>query len=272
MKNVYDYFVEQLNDNDLGLNYRGNFLFQFHTDKLEVYNQITGTLVSEVKDYSPVSLITSESVPFVESNERIDWLLEFGIIIPIKGQEFSETDDLDYANISRVCRAMNGLNITNGGSKFAFKVTKYPKYNGWSFLGKSKRAFLTVTINMAEIVKGNFTNDLTITVGSKVLDYTNASISSTKRFYTANNKSEDTNDYNKPVGRATVLEVTFNYDTETDILNEVMGKSDIKKQYNVSIDFADVEEPYTYNMVIESAPISLTKNTVMQITARFVEV
>jgi hypothetical protein len=270
MKKIYDYFLTQLNNNTDGLVYKGNFLFQFFNDSMQVYEPVEGKLVKEAVDFRPVAITTSEDIPFVENNGRVDWLLEIGMLIPIEGQVYDEATDLDYANIRTVCTAMNGSSITVEGTKYAIKVSPYPKYRGWSLLGEKKYAILSITFNLTETNKGNFTQDWTISVDSKVLDYVNASFTTSKRFYTANDKSDDSNDYNKPIGRSIVLEVTFNYDNETQLLAEVMGSSALKQEHTVVLTFG--ETSYTYKMVVESAPMALSPGNVMQLTVRMVEV
>jgi hypothetical protein len=271
MQKIFDYFIEQLNNNTDGLVYKGNFLFRFETDRLSVYEPVEGKLVNEEVKYRPVALTTSEDVPFVENNNRVDWLLEVGMLVPINGDAYDATTDLDYANIQSVCRAMNGSSITVEGTKYSVKVSPYPKYRGWTFLGETAQyAILSVTFNLTETTSGNFTQDWTISVDSKVLDYVNASFTTSKRFYTANDKSDDSNDYNKPIGRSIVLEVTFNYDNETQLLAEVMGSSALKQEHTVVLTFG--ETSYTYKMVVESAPMALSPGNVMQLTVRMVEV
>ena len=85
MQNIFDYFITKLNDNTDGLEYRGNYIFRFFTDSMTVLEPVTGKLVNEEIDITPVSLISKTPVPFVESNKRIDWLLEFGLLIRMQG-------------------------------------------------------------------------------------------------------------------------------------------------------------------------------------------
>lgn len=271
MQKIFDYFITQLNSNDDGLVYKGNFLFRFETDKLRVYEPLEGKLVNEEVKYRPVALTTSEDVPFVENNGRVDGLLEVGMLVPIQGDVYDATTDLDYANVKSVCGAMNGSSITVDGTKYSIKVSPYPKYRGWTFLGETAQyAILSVTFNLTEVTSGNFTQDWTISVDGDELDFVNAIPTSNKRFYTANDKSNNTNDYNNPVGRSFMLEVTFNYNGETGLLAEVMSANALTQEHTVVLTFG--ETSYSFNMVVESAPMTLVRGGVMQITVRMVEV
>lgn len=271
MQKIFDYFIEQLNSNTDGLVYKGNFLFRFETDRLSVYEPVEGKLVNEEVKYRPVALTTSEDVPFVENNNRVDWLLEVGMLVPINGDAYDATTDLDYANIQSVCRAMNGSSITVDGTKYSVKVSPYPKYRGWTFLGETAQyAILSVTFNLTETTSGNFTQDWSISIDGSELDFVNFSPTSNKRFYTANDKSNNTNDYNNPIGRSFMIEVTFNYNGETGLLDEVMSQSALTQEHTVVLTFGEVS--YTYTMVVESAPMLLVRGGVMQITIRMAEV
>lgn len=266
----YDKFLNLLNDNDINLLYKGNFIFKFHTDSMTVYTPVADKLVSIEEEYSPVALIRKTPVPFVEKNKRVDWMLEFGILIRIHGQEFDPTTDLDYPNIIRVLTNLNGAVNDLGGTRYASK-TQEPDYNGYTVLGKHKYAIMTMTMQVSEITGGYFGQDSVWALGGSELDVVEVNTTSTKRFYTADKKSELTNDFNMPIGRGLVFEITFNYNGESDILLEAQGKKDLKKTYTLSETF-NGQAPARYTVTCESAVRTTKPNSVMRITARFVEV
>lgn len=270
MQNIFNYFLTKLNDNVDGLVYRGNYIFKFFQDSMSVLEPVTGKLVNEEIDITPVALVSKTPVPFVESNKRIDWLLEFGLLVRISGQEYDATTDLDYANIESVTDALQGSVYESGSTRYVFKTQK-PDYKGYTVLGRSKFAIISVIMNVTQIDFGYFGNDSVWAVGSKTLDTVQVARSSTKRFYTADKKNTTANDYNKPIGRSIVIEITFNYNDETDLLAEVTGKQTLTKTYSVSETF-DGGTPVTYNMTVESGNAIQVKGVVKQLILRFVEV
>lgn len=270
MQNIFDYFIAQLNDNVNGLEYRGNYVFRFFQESMSVLEPVTNKLVNDEIDITPVALMTKTPVPFVESNKRIDWLLEFGLLIRIQGQEYDSTTDLDYANIDSVLTALQGATLDNGGKRYVFK-TQPADYKGYTVLGRSKYAIITCVMNVTQIDWGYFGNQSVWVVGSKTLDTVQVARTSTRRYYTADVKSATTNDYNKPIGRSVVIEITFNYKDETDLLSESTGKQSLDKTYAVSETFAS-GTPVTYTMTCETASEIQVKGTVKQLTCRFVEV
>lgn len=268
----YDKFLELLNDNDNDLLYKGNFIFKFHTDSMTVYTKFSETedyLVRKEVEYSPVSLISKTPVPFVENNKRVDWLLEFGLLTRIEGQEYDADTDLDYANIVSVLSDLNGAVTDIDTYRFASK-TQEPTYNGYTVLGKYKYAILTVTMNVTEVINSKFGQDSTWELDSSELDVVEVNSNATRRFYTADKKSELSNDFNDPIGRSFFVEITFNYNDETAMLLEAQGKQTLSKTYTLTETIGETTQ--TYTMVCESATRTDRKNSVMQITARFVEV
>lgn len=270
MQNIFNYFLTQLNANANGLVYRGNYIFRFFQDSMSVLEAVTGKLVNEEIDITPVSLMTRTPVPFVEANKRVDWLLEFGLLVRIQGQEYDPLVDLDYANIKSVVDALQGATVTISSKKYAFK-TQEPNYNGYTTLGRSKFAIITCVMNVTKLDYGYFGNDSVWYVGGNAIDFTSVAKTSTRRFYTGDVKSVTANDYNKPIGRATVIEMTFNYIDETDLLSEVNGKQTLSKTYTVSETFAG-GTAVTWTMTAENASEIQTKGVTKQLTVRFVEV
>ena len=270
MRNIFDYFLTQLNANANGLVYRGNYIFRFFQDSMSVIEPVSGKLVNEEIDITPVSLMTRTPVPFVEGNKRVDWLLEFGLLIRITGQEYDPLVDLDYANIKSVLDTMQGLSVTISGKKYTFK-TQEPNYNGYTTLGRSKFAIITCVMNVTKLDSGYFGNDSVWSVGGNAKDFMSVAKTSTKRFYTADSKAGLSNDYNKPLGRTTVIEMTFNYIDETDLLAEVNGKKTLTQTYTVSETFAS-GTAVTWTMTVDTASGIQVKGTTKQLTVRFVEV
>lgn len=269
VQSIFDYFINQLNNNALGLEYRGNYVFRFFADSMTVLEPVTGKLVSEEIDISPVALMTKTPVPFVESNKRIDWMLEFGILVRIQGQEYDADTDLDYTNIKSVLDALQGSVLTISNKQFTFK-TQEPDYKGYTVLGRSKFAIITCVMNVTQIDFGFFGNSSSWSVGGKTLDFTQIARSATKRFYTADKKSDTSNDFNKPIGRSVAIEITFNYKDETDLLSEVQGKQTLTKTYTVTETFNNTTTNYT--MIVESGSEVQIKGVVKQLTIRLVEV
>lgn len=269
IEKFYDNFIDELNDNTSDLTYKGNYIFKFYEDNMRVYETVTNQQVKSEVEFSPVSLIGKTPVPFVEKNKRVDWVLEFGLLIRIEGQEFDSDDDLDYANIVSVLSDLNGAITDIDTYRFASK-TQEPSYIGYTVLGKSKYAIISIVMNVTEMSQGYFGQESVWELDSSELDVTEINVTSTRRFYTADKKSEVTNDYNEPIGRSMVFEITFNYNDETDLLAEAQGKQTLSKKYTLTETFNSVTK--TYDVICESAVRSMKLNSVLQITVRFVEV
>ena len=269
VKYIYDYFVEQLNSG--GNNYRGNFLFQLHDETFTVYETVTGKLVKEAVEYFPVSLQVKEPIAFVERNHRIDWLVEFGILIKVAGAVYDSAVDTGYDEIEDVTYSMQGLTDTLAdGNKYCFK-TFPPKESGMVMLGNSKYLLLSVTMNVTEVEQGYFGQNSAWAVGSYTPDIISVSKTSTRRYYTADVKSAETNDYNRAIGRSVVVTMTFNYNGETDLLSEVNGKQTLTKTYTVSETF-NAGTAVTWTMTCQQATETQTINGVKRLTCIFVEV
>jgi len=269
MQEIFDYFIEKLNDNDDSLLYEGNYVFRMYNDKLQVLTPVTGTLVSESLDFTPVSVTTKQPIPFVENNKRVDWLIEFGLLVRMDGDEYDPATDKDYANIQSVMDDMQSEVYDNEGIRYTFK-TQDPNYQGYSFLGKSKVAIISCVFNVTEISFGYFSQESVFVLGSKTLDITNFTINATRRFYTADKKDTTNNDYNMPTGRAMVFELTFNYKDELDLLKEVYGTQILSKSYTLVHTFNSIA--YSYTVVAESGNEVGVTGGVKKLTIRLVEV
>lgn len=269
MQDIYDRFVELLNDNTDGLKYEGNFIFQFHTDSMDIYQTVTGTLVKELLEYSPVGVTSRLPIPFVENNKRIDWALEFGILVRIHGQKYEAETDLDYANIKRVTTLLQGTVYEATSKRYTFK-TQDPNIVGMIVMGAYKYALVTVAMNVTEIAFGRFGQEFTWTLDGTSIDVTNATITSTRGYRTTNNKSDQANDYNVTINRSVVIELTFNFNDEANVVSEIMGKSDLSLQHTLRCTYNSVN--YDYVVTAESAPTNLQRGSVVRPTIRFVEV
>jgi hypothetical protein len=273
MKKIYDYFLTQLNNNTDGLVYKGNFLFRFFTDEMKVYDTVENKLVKEAVEFRPVSLRTSEDVPFVENNGRVDWLLEFELLAPLKGQIYDETTDLDYANVKTVCTALNGAVVTVEGTKYAIKVSPYPKYRGWDFLGAKKYAILSIVMNLTEVESGEFGQDSEWTLDGVALDVINQDIVTTRRFYSNDKKNTSDNDFNRPSGRVKMVTLTINYDPDNvacqHLFNESRSARDLKTTYTL-VETTTLDT-YSNEMYVRSAGEASQRNSVRRLVVEFVE-
>jgi len=274
MKKIFNYFLESLNNNDKGLVYRGNFLFQLDTDKLSVYDQVENKLVREKIIYRPVAITVSEDITYVEDNKRVDSLLEFGIVVPIKGQTYNDADDLDYANIKRVCEELNGAELNVDGTKYAVKTSPYPKFSGFAYLGNSKRIILSVTINFTEVEKGEFGQVSEWYLDDVLLDVVEPQVNTTRIFYTNDKKNTSDNNFNNPIGRAKVVNLIVNYDPDNakcvELFKETRSAVDLNKTYQLK----EVHDTgiYINNVIVRSATDVTQRNSVRKISVELVEV
>lgn len=275
MDNIMKVFVDELNDNTLGLVYEGNFIFQFHDESLKLFQPVTGKLISTEVEYSPVSMPVKECTAFSEKNGRKDWLIEFTILARIHGSVYDETVDLDYENINTKVADFNGLRLvdTVAGKKYAFK-TRPVKDAGYMFLGESKYTVLSVVMNVTELKTGFFGQDSVITLTSGATVYTPDVISfgkvSTRRYYQGDVKATATNDYNSPNGRVMAFTLTMNYTNETLLLDEVDGVASLIQKYTLTEVF-NVSRTKSWTVTCEQASEVESVNGVKKLSLTFKE-
>jgi len=248
MEDLMKIFVDELNDNTLGLIYDGNFIFQFHDEKLTVLQQVPGKLVFTEEEYSPVGMPVKECTPYSENNGRKDWLIEYNILARIHGSVYDSTVDLDYDNINGKVAAFNGLTMTYNSKRYAFK-SRPAQERGYSTFGNSKYILLAVVMNVTELTVGYFGQDSSIGIRCGAVVYTPDVIEfgkvATKRYYTADKKSTATNDYNTPTGRSMSFSLKINYNNESILLTEVNGKAALDTKYTLAEIFATVTTTWT---------------------------
>ena len=271
MEVVYNYLLTQFNDNTDNLVYKGNYIFRFHQDSMSVYEAVTNKLVNTEVPYSMVSVLTRQPVPFVENNERIDWLIELGFVVRMEGQEFDSTTDLDYANIKSVMDDLQGQAVTISGKRYSFK-TQEPQYSGYTVLGNSKYAILTCTLNVTQITLGYFGQDSKWYIDDEELDVTQVDITATRRYYTADKKNDNSNDYNEVIGRAMVFNLTFNYISEATLLNESRGGLSTFSTTHVLKEVFNGITTFTWNVTIQVAAETQIRGGVKKLTIRCLEI
>ena len=275
MNEIFDLFLTQLNANDSNLVYKGNFLFRFFDYNFEVYETISGKLVSEIIEFSPVSLMLATPIVFTEQNKRIDWTLQMGLACRVAGEEYDSTVDLDYANIKSVCAALNGTVQTSGGKSFAFKVSP-PDYQGYQTHGDDNYMIMFVTMSVTEIQKGEFSQATTYTIGNHQLDVTEIQITTTKRYHTADDKtSNSATDYNLPQGVNRLWIITFNYDPDYTIEHNLYKESrgQMTTLYNIYTltETTSKGDTFNYSVSVRSGSEIYVPNSVRKLTIELVE-
>jgi len=273
MKDLYDLILEKLNVS-APTKFDGNFLFRFYDSGLQILESVSGTLVKSWVDINPTGMMIVNPVVFVEDNKRIDWLMQIGTLVRIQGDEYDETDDPDYAHIKSVCETLNGSIQTTTTKKYAFKVFP-PEQQGYMSFGDQKYLLLLITFNVTEIQIGEYFQASEIKIDGVKLDITEMSISSAKRYYTADDKTDTSNDYNKPTGRTQSFTITFNYNpldsTNQSLFDESRSKSSLSKTYTLT-EKTSRGDTYTWIVTVKGASESGVVNGVRKLTIELAEV
>jgi len=275
MQEIFDLFIEELNDNTDSLVYDGNYIFKFHESGLQLLTAVTGTLVKEEIPYSPVGLITAQPVVFVEKSKQVDWAIQIGILSRISGQTYDDTVDLDWANIVTACSTLNGSSQTTTTKRYSYKVSP-PDYQGYQVLGKSKYMLVIVTMNVTEtLIAYEFSQNSVFKIDSEEFDWVEILINATKRFYTSDNKTTTTNDYNKPIGRAQIFTVTFNYNntstTQYKMYKESRSQQTLSSTYSLT-ETTSKGDTFTWTVAVRSGSEVYKRNSTRKLTLELVEV
>jgi len=245
--------------------FAGNFLFQFHNEGMSALSLVTGTIVNEEVEYSPVCLSVLEETPFVEKNGRSDWLAVFQILIRVAGNTYDATDDPAYDVIKAVSATWKGYSVTSGSIKLAIKCRE-PKYLGYQTIGKSVYVLLEVGMNIttATATLVNYGNACSYTLDNVSLDVVSFTKSYTRRFYTADTKATLDPDYSRPVGAIWMGVLVFNWAGNATQLTEVNGTASITAPWTLVETTGTTT--VTWTVFVENATETVSPGGVRQFT------
>jgi len=288
MEELYNLILTKLNTDRPSYEYDGNFLFRFWNDQFQLLEAISGKLVVESVEKNPVSILIADPVPFSETNKRIDWTLQYGILVRIAGNEYNATTDLDYDHIKTVCATLNGTVETSETKKYSFKVSP-PSKSGYQVIGKHKYLMLVMTMNVTEITTGEFCQESVFTLTdpdlseSITLDPKELQISLSRRFHTADDKTDaDGRDYNSSEGMVQLFVLTLDYDSTDNVhyslFKETRGQNASGKYFtlvetttHVLSTEPTVYQTFTYKLIARSANEVYGRNKLRTLVLEFVE-
>lgn len=293
-KRIFNWFIEQLNNNTQNVTFDGNFVFKFYaqqhgTADFEIISKDESMLDFESKEVVPVVNTQSIEIPFVEKNERSDFEQEYYVALRIENrideitnQQLLEFDDADpkyLAMIEALQNIRSQLSFSYDGYKYTVK-TKEPnvvqtfKYNGNYY------TVFALTLNMSAIKDGFYGNemsfflaDATDTIASEhLLDVSEVNFvigKQTKIFNTIDFVgSEQQTQINSRNWQA---QITINYRGSTYTADDLMFKelmannqNTITKQYKFRASQNNIN--YDKNVVVTSVNGVFRNNSVQQIT------
>ena len=243
MEKIFNLFISTLNDNEEGLLFKGNFLFQVERDSMKIYSPVEGKLIVEQMDYALVSLFSPIETPFNERNKRSDWTLSLNIAVPIEGQEYTVYDK-HYQVIKDAVDTLHASVHTIDGVKHALKITKPKPSNAWFNLNNKKYTILQVDVTFTETLFGYFGQETTWYLDDVLLDVISISRGVTKSYDRNNEVFLETNTYDDVIGRTMTWILRFNYDDFEAMLDELDAESDLSATYTLKKTFNGNEKTW----------------------------
>lgn len=174
-KRLYNWFVEQLNQNSYGVEFSGNYIFKFWNEArggvsdFEIVRTNEDVLDFEITEIVPVVDVQTLEIPFVEKNERSDYEKEFYVALRIEDKvdettndlvlEFDDTDPKYLALIETIDLIKSQLTFTYDGYKHTVKTKEPQKVQTFKNNGKYYTIF-GITMNITSLLDGFFGNEM----------------------------------------------------------------------------------------------------------------
>lgn len=173
-KEIYDLFLERLNENSLGIEFSGNFIFKFWQQGGGI-NEFEIIYKSEekqdlnylTKEVVPVVDIQTIEIPYVEKNNRSDFEKELYVAIRIEYDvnefnqrviEFNDNNNMYQALLETLESIRNTLTYNYNGYKYTFKVKEPQKVNIFKYNGNYYQIF-ALNFNVSRVEKGVYGNE-----------------------------------------------------------------------------------------------------------------
>jgi len=260
-KRIYNWFIQELNQNTKGVTFGGNFVFKFWPQAqggvadFEIISTSENTLDFEFTEVVPVVNIQSIEIPYVEQNNRSDFEQEYYIALQIENRyveetsqlilEFDDTDPKYEALLETVQNIRSSLTFDFDGFKFTVKarepqVVQTVKYNGKYY------TLFSLVLNMSAIDAGFYGNEMEFYIAPlgdalQRLDVIEADVVIGKQTATFNEiRFEATDQETKVNSRHWQAQITINYrGTSVDnlIFDELMASTG-----------TTIVKPYTFRM------------------------
>lgn len=180
-KEIYDLFLERLNENSLGIEFSGNFIFKFWQQGGGI-NEFEIIYKSEekqdlnylTKEVVPVVDIQTIEIPYVEKNNRSDFEKELYVAIRIEYDvnefnqrviEFNDNNNMYQALLETLESIRNTLTYNYNGYKYTFKVKEPQKVNIFKYNGNYYQIF-ALNFNVSRVEKGVYGNEFSFYLSS----------------------------------------------------------------------------------------------------------
>lgn len=174
-KQLYDLFLEKLNENSFNVEFSGNFVFKFWQqgggiNEFEIiYKSPNEEDINYLtKEIVPVVDIQTIEIPFVEKNNRSDFEKELYIAVRIEYDvnefnqrviEFDEENEKFQAILETLNNIRNNLTYNYEGYKYTFKIKEPQKVNVFKYNGNYYQIF-ALNFNVSRVEKGFFGNEM----------------------------------------------------------------------------------------------------------------
>lgn len=295
-KRLYNWFVEQLNQNSYGVTFSGNYIFKFWPQStsgvsdFEILQTNEDALDFDVLEIVPVVDVQTIEIPFVERNNRSDYEKEFYVALRIQDSlhpdtnelqiEFDDTDPKYLALQETIENIKSQLTFTYDGFKHTVKTKEPQKVQTFKNNGKYYTLF-GITMNITSVENGYYGNEMqfylypatsTTYSASDLLDVMDANIIVSKQTETYNTlNTEPVEQTIKIATRQFSVQFTVNYrgndfDADALLFSELIADntSTIKKQYKLKMIQDNLNE--TKIVVITSMNAEYRNNSVQKIT------
>jgi hypothetical protein len=289
-KSLYDFFLEKLNQNSLGVEFSGNFMFKFWPQGSGV-NEFEILYKSEesedlnflTKEVVPLVDIQTIEIPFVEKNKRSDFEKEFYVAIRVENDvnefnqrviEFDENNIKYQAILETLESIKETLTYNFQGFKYTFKVKEPQKVNVFKYSG-SYYQILALNFNASRVQTGFYGNEMKFSLGEQgesleELDIVEVDIMSGKNTSVFNEITfQSTDQKTKINSRTWQAQLTINYrGTNVDnlVFNEMIALDTdlIFKPYDLRLEQAG--EIYDYEVLITSVNGNFRNNSLQTLT------
>jgi hypothetical protein len=179
-KKTYELLLSKLNENTLGVEFSGNYMFKMWQSPTGKYNFEIVKLdpnALEIEQARVVPVVDSQSIqlPFVEKNERNDFERELLIAIEVPsttdvaGENVIEFDEntLEYqAILETIANMRSQLVFIEGDYKYTLKVKDPTKGNVFKYNSKWYQ-MVSITFYMSSIKKGYYGSETKVYFGLK---------------------------------------------------------------------------------------------------------
>ena len=287
---IFNLFVELLNQNTQGVEFSGNFTFRFWSQtqaeqEFHIVRKDPNKLDYDVDKVVPIVNVQTIEIPFVERNGRSDYEIENYVAIKVEQTidpdtnqriiEFDENTPAYQALLETIGDIRSNLTFTNAsGRKYSIKAKDPQKVNTFKFTGDYYTIF-AVTLTMTAVDSGLFGNEIKMQlaeVGQSFtsdndLDVVEADFIVGKGTYQFSPRTQDQIQRTRVNNRTSTYQVTVNYidNTAGGLLWDEIHGNVVAKQYQLRSSLgATVLQ--TRNVLITTINTTIRNNAVVRIT------